>query len=196
MSLHSPEAPSRTLTVYDMDGVLFDTENLVLEAYREAGVETYGDTPIGLSWEQWLVPLYGRERATELHQKKNVIYRQRIMRGEVEALAPFYLMKSNLHSSRVCTSASRDAADTLLGYFLGTARHKLAVRAAATPEMKIEELVSVGWMRSFEHYVYVDDRRDLGWRIVEEANRMGPATWRFVCYRGQDLETFMNEVYA
>lgn len=196
MSSHSPEAPSRTLTVYDMDGVLFDTVQAVLDSYREAGVETYGDMPIGLSWEQWLVPLYGRERAEELHTEKNRIYRRKILANEVGTLPPLKLLRSNVRSSRVCTSASRDAANTLLSFHIGSDHHSLPVHTGATPEMKVEELVGVGRMAWPQHFVYVDDRRDLGQRIVDAANRLGTGTWRLVHYRGQSYEDFAREVYA
>lgn len=88
-----PEAPTRTdtgpvrLVVFDVDGVLIDSYTLVREAYRRAGI-TMSEWAWGLSWKQWLPGLVeSRDRAEEIHTKKNEIYGEMLANGEGEELA-------------------------------------------------------------------------------------------------------------
>ena len=60
--------------VFDVDGVLVDTRELVVQAYRDVGVEM-PENAWGLPWHEWLPALVGDDgRAAELHREKTRRY--------------------------------------------------------------------------------------------------------------------------
>lgn len=62
------------LYAFDLDGTLFDTKPIVLQAYRSAGVEPPEDW-FGKSWREWLPAMCASsENAERIHKIKNKHY--------------------------------------------------------------------------------------------------------------------------
>lgn len=208
MSSNSLVPRSNVLVVFDMDGVLFDSEQVVLESYREAGADTHGDMPIGLTWAQWLVPILGHQAAMELHDEKNRIYIDKVRKGQIRSLPPLQLLMELLveGEAAVATSASYDASTVLLRRGLGHLYSRLLYRFALNVLDKGSFLHDVGrvdriFAGKFERYVYIDDRKELGQRVVDIANGMCShrhldPRWTFVHYHGQSYEELKEEVGA
>lgn len=73
-----------TLFIFDFDGVLIDSEQLIRESYREAGVEP-PENFMSLGHHDWIVP-EDRER---VHARKNCAYLRRIRSGPFSILPPW-----------------------------------------------------------------------------------------------------------
>lgn len=167
--------------VFDFDGVLADTHDLVLRAYREVGVEP-PDEAWGSPWQEWLAD-------PEAHARKTARYVELIKEGALDdrVLSATYTMLA-LHSEHeetlVLTGASLEAvmafgqrycgvyAPVVLGTSCGDVRKSFML-------MQLREDCPV--------VVYVDDDEVRGRRIVEWTH---DESIHFIHYCGQGAKLY------
>lgn len=156
--------------VFDLDGTLFDTRNLVRQAYLAAGV-IMPDDAWGKPAGQWLPELVGFKRWHSVHERKTDIYLHMLRRDPPPrtpaASAMIELALSGVETY-VITGASREAALTLLSGF--QPYHYRLIGANCDRSLKITKIRMLG--RAHE-CVYVDDDLDAcifmashGFRVV------------------------------
>jgi phosphoglycolate phosphatase-like HAD superfamily hydrolase len=124
--------------VFDLDGTLVDTKELVRAAYKRVGV-TPPDDFFGKSWREWL-------KDEKLHQKKNQVYAA-MMPGHLKALPLMSLYRTlmsayendadQLFPPYVLTGASAEAAKNVFRV-LGIKKYLLI------PEQTIS--MKIDWM--------------------------------------------------
>lgn len=105
------------LVVFDVDGVLIDSYELVREAYSRAGV-VMSEWAWGLHWKQWLPNVAGTmDEAIRVHDLKNDIYTEMLSDGEGDELAGAEVARrltTEGYSVAACSSASDDAIKAIL----------------------------------------------------------------------------------
>lgn len=138
---------------FDLDGTLFDTHALVVEAYRRAGVEMPPEA-WGSPAHEWLPGICGSEHWKWVHEKKQVYY-ERLLRESPPARTTACRAMVELALSGVetyvLTGASRDAALSLLKGL--QSYHYRLLGTDCDRDRKIRLMRTIG----FDNAVYVDD---------------------------------------
>ncbi|MBB5159609.1 hypothetical protein [Saccharopolyspora phatthalungensis] len=173
--------------MFDVDGVLIDTFEIVRRAYAEVGVDLH-DQRWGVAWQTWL-PEYcdnDLDRARVLHDQKTEAHLDLLTRTTVNTLAGAQVADS-LHSRgwtvKFLTAGTRQVVHqtfhavnpSWLGRLAGT-----DLTSAGKRQMLGEISAGGG--------VYVDDNRDLGVAITEDS------AWNLVHFRGQTEEELTTEI--
>ncbi|WP_157528525.1 hypothetical protein [Nocardia sp. NRRL S-836] len=175
--------------MFDIDGVLVDTREIVRRAYAEVGVEL-PDHLWGTTWRNWLPPLCGGDllRAQVVHDRKTRSHLDLLSRTRVTTLAGAEAARE-LHSRgwtvKFITSGTREvvqrtlhsADPSLNGFLAGTDLDSTGKRKA------LEEISPAGG-------VYVDDNYDLGVKVT------GGSTWKLVHFHGQAETELIKEIGA
>jgi phosphoglycolate phosphatase-like HAD superfamily hydrolase len=160
--------------VFDLDGCLIDSENMIRRAYREAGVRAPADF-LSLGHHDWIAP-GDRER---VHARKNAAYLRLLAAGPVRWL-PAYTAAQYLscqgNTLALLTGAPEEAVRYLSEH--GHSWPFTVSCAGVTPQAKSE------WLASHGAGVYVDDQDYVAI----------PAKWRFVHYTGQDAGVLHRQV--
>lgn len=168
--------------VFDMDGVLADTERVVRWSYAQVGV-TMPDTAWGEPWENWLYDLVGADEAERLHDRKTEVYARALqVPGSIEPLAGATTAKRLLGGAyhvRFLTSASSRAAESVLRQ-VGLPIGLLAGTGCGTP-MKGAVLRSLS-----DTGLYIDDLA-VGATIAETAD------WDFLAFTN-DARRMMEDI--
>ncbi|MEU7476662.1 hypothetical protein AB0A63_11825 [Lentzea sp. NPDC042327] len=173
--------------MFDIDGVLVDTREIVRRAYAEVGIEL-PDRLWGSSWRIWLPELCGGDllRAQAVHDQKTQAHLDLLSETRVATLAGAEAARA-LHSRgwtvKFITSGTRevvrrtlDSADpSLSGFLAGTDLDSTGKRRA------LDGISPAGG-------VYVDDNHDLGVKVT------GGSTWKLVHFRDQTEAELIKEI--
>lgn len=175
------------VVVFDIDGVLVDTREIVRRAYAEVGIEL-PDQLWGSTWRTWLPERCGGDllRAQAVHDQKTQSHLDLLSRSRVTTLAGAEAARA-LHSCgwtvKFITSGTRevvqrtlDSADpSLSGFLAGTDLDSMGKRRA------LDGISPAGG-------VYVDDNYDLGVKVTEGS------TWKLVHFRDQAETELIKEI--
>lgn len=150
--------------VFDLDGTLADTEELVRRSYELVGVTVPVDA-WGKPASEWLPAIEGDDWH-EVHRLKNVAYDVLLNKEGVKELPAAHLCKSLAddkdYDVRILTGASLKAA-TKVRKSLGLARVPF-MSVGATVDMK------VALLRAMNPGVYLDDNYDACSRVSDETD--------------------------
>ena len=173
---------------FDVDGTLVDTEQSVIDAYRQHGI-TMPKEAWGRAWHEWLVPLCDGDwrQARILHMAKNKTYLETLRLG-VKQLPPAEVAWE-LHSKGLCdvaflTGASSPAVDEILVQ-LGFQSFDHLVLSAATWQHKIATLIEIPGGKA-----YVDNDMHFGKMIADQADV------KFIGYDGQTKDELMGALWT
>ncbi len=160
------------MIVFDLDGCLIDSQEMIREAYREAGAEPPGNF-LSLGHHDWITA----DRQA-VHARKNA-YLRRLAAGPLAVLPPW----------RTAEMLQRDGNDIgLLTAAPGGVLSALSVRAPSWPFTigccVVNPAAKTGWLAHHASGVYVDDQQHVTM----------PPGWRFVHYTGQSAAELYNEV--
>lgn len=102
-----------------MDGVLIDSQQPVIESYREAGVEVPTDMIWGKPWRDWLIDACGGDGALAAmaHKRKTEIYLKKLESGAVPLLPmadTIRLLHDGGHRVGIVTGAAEAAAHAVI----------------------------------------------------------------------------------
>lgn len=172
----------------DLDGVIFDTKEAVLSAYEAAGVpRSLMEQQWGKSWAAWGERHFG-ENAKTLHEAKTRHYVAHCK--NLEPLPPAFLPSSLGVKGSVLTSASKEAAEALLG----NGKSDLTVESlgihSASPQMKASFIARHLGPRG----VYIDDNLELGTTVMKILRGVGYDGWYLLHYTGQSLDELVAVV--
>lgn len=166
------------LVVFDLDGVVLDSRDVVLAAYREAGATPPEDV-LALEGVPWLLRQCG-SRAPDVYARKNSAYIRMLYEGHAQLLPPYrvaHRLRSQSHRVGVLTAAPHGTIDALRTRYDDWPFDWWGEALRTPAKMKILERNRGG--------VYIDDQD----RLVNV-----PSGWRFIRYDGQDEETLYEEV--
>lgn len=174
--------------VFDLDGVLVDTHDIVRQAYAEVGVHM-PPTAWGKPWREWLIEeMWGDEKeAEQVHAAKNKIYIEKLRHSEPPQLPAADVARMLCADDvpvTIITGASFDAAQFIV------VNLRLPMEALAGTSMS--ELDKVTYLRMIHNDsgVYVDDDTNSGRRIAKAAD------WQYVNPNGKTKDELMNEILS
>jgi hypothetical protein len=176
--------------IFDLDGVLIDSYELVLRAYRLAGVVAPDDV-LAREGTSWLADsLDGDESAAHrVHALKDVHYLDLVGGESVRYLPP--------------TTIIPQLADHTLGVLSGSPYGTIATLQARRPDIwyplcesgvchdalrttaKMQLIAALSLAPRFQHGVYVDDQD----RFINL-----PSTWRFIHYRDEPADALYDKI--
>lgn len=172
----------------DLDGVIFDTKEAVLAAYEAAGVpRSLMEQQWGKSWAAWGERHFG-ENAKALHQAKTRHYVSQCK--NLEPLAPAFLQSAIGVEAKVLTSASKEAAEALLGNGKSDLNIESLGVHSASPQMKAAFIAKNLGPRG----VYIDDNLELGTTVMKLLRDVGYDGWYLLHYAGQSLDELVSVV--
>lgn len=175
--------------VFDLDGCLVNTRDLVERAYLEAGVVMPPEA-WGLPWSAWLPHAVGApgEPVRAVRRAKSKIYLELLQTESVELLPPWEVMVDAKVGSdadyRIISGAGEDAVQALLRHIDSDMSHVLGWEL--TLERKAEVLNSLP--RPGRRVVYVDDHADVRPLLRKDVF--------LVQYTDQTTEELMEEVWT
>jgi hypothetical protein len=174
--------------VFDIDGVLADTKDLVHEAYRRCGV-TVPPGAWGKPWTDWLPDMCKTyENAQKIHDMKTAMYLEMLDRvkplpmcdvaKELVEVAPHYVL--------FITSARKTTAQGILEHLGLPVGHLLGAEFNTYEKMMHLKITSSAG-------VYVDDNLEAGAQVVAPLEN-----WTLIAYDGGDYNvldilSFANE---
>lgn len=179
--------------VFDIDGVLVDTKELVHQAYRDVGV----DMPVGAwgkAWTEWLPEASGSPWIAQgVHDLKTKRYIDLLTESPPPRLsggeALEIIMSEGLCDVAFATGASRESAALILMQ-LGVNLDLHTNICGATAPMKTMTLAMLRGSALENDVVYIDDDEVNGRRIARDAGVS------FVHYHGQDPLLLMEDVWT
>jgi FMN phosphatase YigB (HAD superfamily) len=184
------ECNSQTLfVVFDLDGCLVDTRDLVEQAYYAAGV-TMPPEAWGQPWQAWLpTALSGTGGLVEAVRRAKSANYLRLLKESAPGLLPpweaFMSYRASEHSDvRIMSGAGLPAVEALLRHIGGKMEHVLGWEM--TVEKKAEVLNSLP--KPNRQVVYIDDHDDV--RPLLRRNVI------MVQYTDQTPEQLMEEVWT
>jgi hypothetical protein len=159
--------------VFDLDGCLIDSEELIRESYREAGAEPPADF-FTLGHHGWIT-----DDREGLHDRKNAAYLRRLRFPGANLLPPWGVAErlySEGHVTAILTGAPTGTISLLPWH---TSSWPFTVTLDGySPAAK------TAWMAAGTGGTYVDDQRYV----------TVPAGWRFVHYAGQGAAELYDQV--
>lgn len=161
------------MIVFDLDGCLIDSEEMIRESYREAGAEAPADF-LSFGHHDWI----GGDR-DDVHARKNAAYLRRLRAGKFRLLPAWGtagMLKKDGHTVALLTGAPRGVIMALMLQMTGWPFTETC--SGATPAVK--EV----WLADRSGGVYVDDQEHVTM----------PDGWRFVHYTGQDADQLYEQV--
>lgn len=175
------------LVAFDMDGVLFDTEQAVMESYAEAGAIMKPED-FGKSWREWL-------NDETIHNKKNAMYLERINAKEIKTLPAYDIYIDN---SEVCTILTGASEEPCLAF---EKNYGITVDVNSADVKKKAVCIAYLLSGNNNQLVYVDDHSSLGQQIVLHANNLlhlngSEKRVYFVHYNGQTREELNDQLCA
>ncbi|MFI7123105.1 hypothetical protein [Amycolatopsis sp. NPDC049868] len=178
-----------SVAVFDVDGVLVDTYEIVRQAYARVGVDIH-DRRWGVAWQTWL-PEYcddDLDRARSLHDRKTEAHLDLLNRVTVNTLSGAKVAES-LRSSgwtvKLITAGTREVVHSTFS----------SVNPSWIGLLAGTDLDPTGKRRALEHIspsggVYIDDNYALGCEITKDTR------WRLVHFRNQNEGTLTREITA
>lgn len=175
------------VVVFDVDGVLVDTREIVRRAYAEVGIEL-PDRLWGSTWRTWLPELCGGDplRAQAVHDQKTRSHLDLLGTSRVATLAGAdaarelhsrgWIVKFITSSTREVVRRTLDSADpSLSGFLAGTDLDSTGKRRA------LDAISPAGG-------VYVDDNHGLGVKVTEGS------TWKLVHFHDQSATELIKQI--
>lgn len=181
--------------VFDMDGCLFDTQELIREAYKRAGVtpppDFWGKT--AREWVPYLPENQGNQSWKYTTKNKNIHYRMLVQERGINTLP------AGLAARRLWDRVKSDGYDPSKRVFVLTGASRIAVEIVqnatkfpypvlglgCSKKDKVEKLLTLP-----PGTIYVDDNRDLGPEIAQESY----CTW--IDPTGKTENELYNEILA
>jgi hypothetical protein len=179
----------KLFAVFDLDGCLVNTRDLVERAYREAGVLMPPEA-WGLPWSDWLPAAVGTPGAPvqAVRRAKSRIYLELLRTESVELLPPWEVLadiKADVHADyRILSGAGEQAVCALLPHIGSDMSHVLGWEL--TRERKATVLNSLP--RPDRKVVYIDDHADVAPLLRKEV--------QLVQYVNQTSAELMEEVWT
>ena len=161
------------MIAFDLDGCLIDSEDLIRQAYRDAGAEPPAGF-LALGHHAWIEG----DRET-VHARKDAAYLRRIATDPLTFLPPWQAALSLREAGQV-TALITGAPD-------GTVVRLWARKVPWPFTVFCDGLTPAGktaWLASAGRGVYVDDQQYVTM----------PDGWRFVHYTGQDISELCRQV--
>lgn len=189
--------PSQTLprlvrqqsVIFDIDGVLIDSEPLVREAYRRVNVEMPEDA-WGQPWHVWLPKIVEPEYIDRVRAQKAAAYFVILQENLVAHTLPAAFLARDLiaegHPIRFITGASVAAAEYILEMISIPPNH--AIGYELNTEERIRRLTMWQTLQGFNS-IYVDDR-------VEGETVADRSGTKFLHYIGQAQKDLREELEA
>lgn len=172
------------IVLFDLDGVLFDTEQLVRDAYREVGVVPPANL-FACEGDTWLTEQVG-PRADGIREEKNDVLQERLSRDlelhtklRLPPLATAAYLRTEGHTTGVLTAQPMSTVVMLMRW--QTWPFTITHGGMRTPE----KMRFIRRAFNLQFGVYIDDQD----RFIDL-----PPTWRFVRYVGQSTEELFEEV--
>lgn len=165
--------------VFDMDGVLIDSNDAIRDCYTAAGASP-PDNVLAAEGTGWLAAQFG-DRADAVRKVKDGLYLDALSDGRIPALPPLrvaQLLHAYGWSLSVTTAAPPGSAQLFAQYYVGTPR----IFEVVIDSLRVADRMM--WLSAAygpnSRGVYVDDN--------DRASLL-PAGWRFIHYTGQsDVE--------
>ena len=173
------------LVIFDLDGVLIDTAELIKKAYRNAGVEPPDDI-LAQEYSDWLADFGSAEEITRIRDIKNNYYLNQLVQDNFDYLPPFQTAMMLQSTDDIIIGVLTGAPiGTALGltYTSGRWDHFSVIRDGCRTPEKMRILREYGKLLPHIHKVYVDDQP----KPVDF-----PKDWTFIQYT-TDLS---NSLYA
>ncbi len=161
--------------VFDLDGTLIDSEDMIKASYLEAGV-TPPDDILSLGHHDWIE----EEHREAVHARKNAAYLRRLAQG-YKTLPPWSAaekLDGAGYETAILTGAPEGTIIPLV--MRAPSWPFLAARVGVTPAEKAL------WLEDQDYGTYVDDQRHV----------VLPCNWKFVHYTGQSAEELLEEVFT
>ena len=165
--------------IFDLDGVILDSQAAIVEAYRLAGVDAPKDI-LARESERWCTGMSADEFTT-VKRAKDHVYAAKIQQGEVPLLSGWRAAEvvARQHDVHLMTGAAFSAVDALY-----TRMHPAwpftAVVAKVTQREKFARIAL------FTPCVYIDDQ--------PIADGLARVDVRVVCYHGQAWEKLARDI--
>jgi phosphoglycolate phosphatase-like HAD superfamily hydrolase len=175
------------MIIFDMDGVLINSKDIIIQAYEDAGVVA-PDDPLSQEGTRWLEDLIGASSVKEVRRNKDKAYLRLLLQENVQFLPPFHAALKLYENEEI-----RHELGIFTGAPIGTV---LKVIERATDEglpwpftFYTEKITTSERMRTLDTIdslgVYIDDQD----RLVHV-----PSGWSFIKYDDQSAETLYEEV--
>jgi phosphoglycolate phosphatase-like HAD superfamily hydrolase len=173
------------MIIFDLDGVLINSKDIIIQAYEDAGVVAPDDI-MSQEGTRWLEDLVGASSKKEVRQNKDKAYLRLLLQERVQFLAPFFtalkLKRDDDQELGIFTNAPvgtvlnvcERANDDKLGWPFTFFTEKIT-----TPE-RMQRLDTLD-----SHGVYIDDQD----RLVHV-----PPGWSFIKYDDQGMMTLYEEI--
>lgn len=164
--------------VFDIDGVLFDTQEAVTHAYVQAGAEP--DVVIaawGKPWREWC--------EVEMHARKTRIYQKMIAAGEIESLPPLEIARELFARKELVVFLTGASYPTTRMLLRGVGMLHCLREWCANVERKKAIMQTMVNLDASLRVTYVDDL-PLDMNVV-------PSGGCFIQYVGQDLSYLLEE---
>lgn len=162
------------MIVFDLDGCLIDSEEMIRQSYREAGAEPPANF-LSLGHHDWI-----EEDREAVHARKNAAYLRGLRTG-VPLLPPWHtaeMLAEQGHDVALLTGAPDGTVSVLEWYAPSLAWPFTEACSVPGPTAK------AAWLAARPHGVYIDDQRHVA----------VPGGWRFVHYTGQNASELYAEV--
>lgn len=188
--MNSRISRSTFCALFDMDGVLVDTHQLVIDAYRQVGVEM-PEGAWGKPWHEWLIDYFDGDipLASDAHTKKTDVYMVWLKQGMFKPLPPADVI-TKLYQEWYPVGVLSGATYSAVGHIskaLNIIHKNTTIRAGCSQQNKQEAIARL-LLAGKTDIVYVDDDKDAGQAITEVSSA------RFIWYRGQTKEELMEEI--
>lgn len=173
------------VVIFDLDGVILDTADVVTFAYIESGVNPPDDI-LAQEGSSWLADQVGVDQVDEVKKHKASVYQALISMGAAQTLPPFSVAQRLAAHGQHCMILSGAPAGTIdiVKQLIGV---KYWPFTAGFDNMKTP--IKMLFMRKLllrnKIGVYIDDQN----RFIDT-----PVGWRFIQYTGQDEDTLFEEI--
>lgn len=172
------------LFVFDLDGVLLDTNEMIKDSYRQAGALPPDDV-LGSEGTGWLEAQFGVTEAQNIRARKSQLYLDSIAQQIPDILPPFIVAQwlyASGHKLWMLTAAPPGTAELFTRYYVKKPR----MFETVIDNIRITDKMAFIRAHASITGVYIDDQRR------SEVDCCLPDQWRFVQYSGEDEDKFAS----